>query len=523
MRRNLALVVLPVTWVACFSNSSGGPSGTPNFDGSPGTEFDSSTPDVTQEAEVEASAEASLDASVDATADARNEAEAGPSPAVVTIGGALGVEPGVTVVWGDATGAVVATGVTDATGTATHAITGTTVTMVTALMGTPIYPALYTITGIEPGDDLVILDWGSLQNLPVAGDGFESNVASLPSPQPTNTVSFTAYAGQCNTNFTTVPESLSLTQWPGCIGVGPLGSSYAAAYPAVVDANDANFDLLGFVFAKNNPLTMPDDAGLLDVPLASGAWSTATTFQSVTETNKPTTGIYDAYANYSEVADGVLMPLPQRTAPADAGLPAANDLFATHVGYADFVQTELFYNPDHDGFVQEGYALATRGPAPTANGAPVLDWSPLASLPSLTGLTIDSSTPAQPSMTWTTVTGTLAASTGIIIYTTWNATSADGGYQSGTWTLVSAGTAQSSLQAPMLPTSSAWAPVGGAEFSLSAIYAVQGGTALSTYPQIRAASSAFRMQTSCLGSPMLPPLPSAGTAMVVGYTTGGCG
>ena len=46
---------------------------------------------------------------------------------------------------------------------------------------------------------------------------------------------------------------------------------------------------------------------------------------------------------------------------------------------------------------------------------------------------------------------------------------------------------------------------------------------LPTYTQVRAAAGLFTLQTGCIFGPMAPPLPAAGTLMMSGYTSGGCG
>jgi len=52
---------------------------------------------------------------------------------------------------------------------------------------------------------------------------------------------------------------------------------------------------------------------------------------------------------------------------------------------------------------------------------------------------------------------------------------------------------------------------------------VFGGTVLPTYTQMRAAGTLFRAPGGCMGGPLIPPLPAAGTLMVSAYASGGCG
>jgi hypothetical protein len=337
------------------------------------------------------------------------------------------------------------------------------------------------------------------------------------------------YSGFCNTSNQgsgfVLPLSvrLSFAQNPlGCVGIGQFGMTVGAASPAVLESNDSAFNLLGFLYAKNNSLTAMNDAGTFDINLAN-PWSSTTTSQIVVEKNIPNESVwYQKYAFYSEVANGVLFPLPPRTLPDGGALPPDGILYTTHGGYADFVQTEIGYNPRQSGLVQAALALATRAPAPTQDGTTTVDWAPLATLPALTDIQVDATTPAQPKLTWTTPSGTLSAVTGVLVWTRWNYDGASG-VQQGEWTIVSPGTAASSLQAPKLPAGSEFAPIMGSGFNTATVYAIQGGTAVPTYAGLRATSSAFYLQNACVSQPVIPALPTAGTLMASAYTSGGCG
>jgi len=495
-------------------------------------------PDVEMEAAPEAAPmEAGpMDSSppVDAPAEAVNDA--GPTSVTVTVIGALGPESGISVVWGDATGAIVTTTTTGAAGSTTLVVadSGTSGGMITALLGTASSPSLYTITGIEAGDALVIVDYGSITNLP---GGTSVDLTAVPSPLPTNTNGLVFYAGLCNGGFgfsdagPFLPFNLGLTRQPGaqtiysgCVGVGQFGALVGAALPAMVEANDIGNQLVGYASSKNNPLSMVDDAGFADLSLGAGTWSTATTSQTVVDTNVPTTG--SRWSLYQEVANGAPLALVQR-APADGGtLPLGTYLYTGHTGYPDWVQTEVGYNPS--GNSQAALALATRGPVPTADGTTTVDGTGLSTVTGITQVASDWTTPAQPQITWTTATGSLAGATGVIAYTSWAGTDPEGGQQTGEWTIVSAGTAQTSVQAPMLPASSGWTPVSTAVAGLSGVYAVYPPPApavgaLPSYAQLRAAATLFNVQTSCIYGPLIPPLPAPGTVLVSGFGSGGCG
>src|SRR5208283_5977071 len=115
MRSRSLLLFFPLTWLACFSPSSGG-TGNAEFDASFDAEFDATSPDAepTETSVAEAAADVDAAPIVDASVD--QVIEAGPMPITVVVAGALGYEQGVHVVFGDATGTVVATAMTDAHG-----------------------------------------------------------------------------------------------------------------------------------------------------------------------------------------------------------------------------------------------------------------------------------------------------------------------------------------------------------------------------------------------------------------------
>jgi hypothetical protein len=497
---------------------------------------------VVPEAEVEAQAEAAVDAPApptDAPVEATPEAaptvdapaEAGPAPVVVTVVGALGPESSIAVVWSDASGAFLATTTTDATGSTSMLASGG---MVTALLGTSSSPSLYTITGVEPGDALVIVDWNSLALLPGAGQylSFSNTVSftSLPPSLPgaTSSVQFLAGANCSNEYDTpiTLPAQLTLVAGgynglePTCIGVGPVGTSYGAAYPALVEADDVDGNFLAFAFAKNNGLTQVDDAGGLDVAVG-GAWSTATTNQALLVENASDA---NPWSFYSEAANGVLVPLSTQPPPSvasDASVPAGETFFATHPGFADFVQAEI------GNGVPGGFAMiATRAPAPSANGTTTMDANQIGSIPIVSGTSVDTTDAARPDIVWTGTSAPLSGATALVAMASWSGSDSEGGSQSGSWTVFAAAGAQSDIQVPALPASlAAWAPLAGSSF-YPGVAVVEGGTALPGYAQARAASSVLYpiVQTTCPGyyGPAIPALPADGTVMI-SYAGGGCG
>jgi hypothetical protein len=538
MRRNLALFGLPVLWAACFSSTNGPPPDA-SLDASPidapagdATEVDTVAPepeaavDAPREAPVDAALEAAPETSspVDAPIDA--PVEAAPSPVVVTIVGATGPEQGIPVVWGDVSGAAQSTTTTDATGSTSMLVSGG---MITALLGSPSSSQIYTITGIEPGDDLVIVDWTSLARLPSQSGSYVVDFTSVPASPPTAASSLSFLSGySCSSYDNSLPFAPPATVnlaadgynglEPSCLGIGPMGASYGSAFPALVQANDIDGNMVAFAFANGNSPAAVDDAGAVDVAIG-GAWSTSTTAQTVSLTNAPSDA--SPWVDYSEVASGVLVPLSAQH-PLDGGLAAGESVFATHQGFADFVQVEMGVDDSGGGFTM----IATRSPPPTADGTITLDASELASVPVIMNASVDTTVPARPDIGWTTASAPLTSSTALIASIAWTGTDAEGGPQGGSWTIFAAAGSRTDLQAPALPTAlSGWAPVPGASFVGSGVAVVQ-GNALPGYAQVRAASSALYpvVQTVCIGyvGPGIPPLPADGTLMV-SYGGGGCG
>jgi hypothetical protein len=525
MRRALVLLGLPVAWVACFSNSSGGPAG-PTFDASfDGAEFDAYAPDGEPEAAADGTAPVEASPPVDAAppSDAPEPVDAatfdvGPSPAVVTVIGVLGPEKGIPIFWSDATGALASTATTDATGSATALVTGG---MVTALLGTVVAPSYYTVMGVQPGNRILVVDRTSVQAIS-APNGVWSQLTAIPSPTPPIADTLVYYAGNCNVNyFPGMPTQLRIdkSNLPGeCYGIGSFGSGLAAAYPALVEVDDVNNNLIEYAVAKDNQVTAPDDAGQLDVAL-NGSWSTATTTQTVVAQNPLDASFTTTWNTYNEIADGVEFSLPQRSFTPDGGTaPPGGLIFTGHTGYPDFVQTELGANTNYQG----GFAVATRMAAPTQDGTTNVDLSPLATLPTL--VSASGSIGANGlSVQWTTASGDLSSSTAVLALAEWSGTLPTGGSQLGTWTIVAPGTSQTSLLAPTLPGGAGVpTPDAGASVGVVTVYALSGDTAYPTYADVAAAASLFQLQDACIFATMFPPLPKAGTALASGYTTGLC-
>jgi hypothetical protein len=223
---------------------------------------------------------------------------------------------------------------------------------------------------------------------------------------------------------------------------------------------------------------------------------------------------------YSEVADGVLTPLQQRSTTLADGGPST--VVSTHPGFADDVQVEAaFQAVDQFGATT---VIATTSLPPTTSGTVTLDATPVANAPIFQSSAVDSTT-SQPVISWTLNSGTLAATTLVIAEMTWNGQN-DGGNQNGVWTIVSPGTAASSLTAPALPPSlSAFTPPAGSISDFQTLFAITGQGGLSTYESLLPTASLYQSQSALCGinSPAVAPLPGIGSVVMSAYTNeGGC-
>ncbi len=467
--------------------------------------------------------ESAVDAGVDATIDAPLDVavEASVPPVVVTVVGAGGPEPGVTIVYDDATGAVVlGTATTDANGQAARVLPPGS--MVTALIGDPsTYAAPFTVMGVEPGDALTMVDWGSFPTPGVDSRVGCSNVdiATLPPFEAGSPSFYVASAGHCASNTSAPPLGFSLggqgcatyqvyaTGPSGCISTGP---GAAPTFPLLVEAYDSNDNPLGFLVHNGNalpPVGAADagDAGTDELTL-TGPWQTAMTSQTVSIINQPDGGNVSYTPTLSEAVGGTLMTAPQLI--VGPGVP-----FTTHPGYADFVQVEATYAV----YFQSALAMANAIAPPTADGTITMDVSPMANMPVLSGATFDNSAPPRPVISWTTSQGSLSTVTGIIAFASWSYGGSDGGAPTGTWTIVSPPTTSTSVQAPAMPPSlNGWGPAPGTTGTDNIVVWGLQGSALPNYAAVRAAASAFPEVPACnITAPVIPALATPGTSLMI--------
>jgi hypothetical protein len=514
--RRIVLLV-PLVWVACFSASSGG-NGNAQFDASFDSSFDGTSP------EAEPGETSAPEASADVTAedapavDASVEADAGPQPITVVVAGALGYEQGVNVVFGDVTGAVLGAPLqTDSHGRASTAQLG--VAMATVQLGTPSAPSPNTVMGLVPGSLVPVVDLASIGSLPSSS----AQVTAIPSTPNLGEVStYQVTSGACvsTPQGPPFPLSLSNSAFP-CVGLAATATTVNPVLPLVVDALDTSGNILGFAATTTASPATPDDAGNIDVALG-GSWSQSTTHQIVAVDNLPDAGVFAPQIAYSEVADGILDTLPSHAPPVDAGASAFAQV-QTHVGFASGVQAEAQLLSTQSGVLAT--SLISTGPAPTKDGTVTLDASPLATAPFFqSAVTTNGPTVGQPIVQWSLASGNLGGATGLVTSFGWSQPLDGGDILNGTWTLVSPGTTAASFTVPALPSSLAgYAPATGATVYVNEIFAVYGQTALGSYASLWPVGNLFPVQQCSFSAPAIPPLPGAGTALIVQYSAGGSG
>lgn len=501
MRSRFVLLVLPVAWMACFSASSGG--GGADFDASSdATDFDTSMPMTDGPAPDTGMDVTVVDSAIDtSTSQEAAPAEAGPQDAAldagpasqtVTVMGVGGPEAGVLVAFSTATGGPLGATMTDSTGTATtHAPPGGSVTVVLGM-------SLFTVLGVQPGQTVPLLDWSSYTMT-------AAQLTSVPALAPDSGVTDYAwyFGGGSPPQFPSIPFSrfMQTGQTPS-FGIGTYGTTVGGALPNVIEAHNPGGVTLAWTTEKDVPIGGPlNDAGAVNVAPTT-PWSTDT---SITENLTTTSGDASVVVSalyFSEVADGVLLPLFSP--------------YLVHGTFADFVQGDA-----EMGNVQQ--VIATRAPTPTVSSTMAFDVGPLATTPRPATATVTVPTPGQPTLAWTTSQGDFGAATGLVAITTWSATT-DAGMTTGSWTIVAPGTTQTSITFPQLPPQAqSMVPPSGATGSLGAMYVMYGGTGVPAYPDLVGMSTRFTAVSGCVSGPLMPPLPHDGTSILMILAPGATG
>ncbi len=524
MRRHHALLALPLLSVGCFSSNNPGSVGDASTDATQEAEgpdapspeaspADATTTDATPAAD--SAAEASSDGSGPVTdAGAEAAAEAGSSLLAVVVGAPRGFEPGVPVVWSDATGAMVDQSTTDAQGRAsTSAPTAVTVTVV---LGTPLAPTLYTVMGLTAGETVPVVDVTQL--VAHAAATVHVYIPAYP-PQGAIEASSPGFANWVGGTFGggAAPVTMPVTVNNG-VGVVQTDAGYVAAIPTLSEMYTSGGTPIGYAWtsAPLPPYDAGTEAGTETVTLSS-AWSTSYHLEQTALSGWDGGGAVTT--SFAEAFDGLLIPIDNyNLAPANPA-PGEVQYAYTHPGYAERYQVETTYTT---GRLSDGnYAVTFIGAGPplTADTVITFDATALGTAPYIASTGVVASAAGQPVFSWTLGSGDLSAATAIVFTGAWDATVGSQS-QSGLWTIVSPGTSATSLTPPHLPASLAqYANPSGGRGGYGALYVVQGQTEFPTYTSFASGASAFLRMTCGALAPTYPVLAGTGTSVITSNYT----
>lgn len=425
--------------------------------------------------------------------------EAGPTTVSVIVVDDRGPEPGVNVVFQDANGNPLTSATTDANGRVTAAAPDGS--QVTVLLGSQLNVQVVTFEGVAPGDVLTAHDATdtTFANAQVSLDALPDAAA------PLGTTSYVVDIGNCSSAFTALPALVYLS--PDCESYG--------TFPVLVEASNGTGPI-GFTYQTHNVL--PLDGGVAHVSL-NGTWSTTLPTQSIGVSNFDFANL-TGYMSYSEIADGISFGRPINFGSTDGG---ATTSYTVHPGYPVAVQNEANQSINRGSEIAIS-AVATRSAPSADGGAASFDMSTL--LPLLDAVTLDSSQPAQPAVSWVTEAGSLAAANGTIVMVTWSEPVDGGNILQGTWTIVAPPTV-TAAKAPVLPAAlAAWAPSPGATFTSTPTVIVVQGSFVSSYAELRAQFAGLPAPSSLLYDQfgvggVVPPLPVDGTLKLTAITSPG--
>jgi len=372
---------------------------------------DTNQPPITTDSSTDASLP---DALPDVVAD-------GPKPATVTmtVTSYKGPKQNVTIVFSDATGAILESKTTGADGKATSS-TATAPAMVTVLGGTTDSRQLFTYTGVEGGDALSFVD-----QEPIVPIG--TYTVTYPSPFPSSYRKILSSNGCENTTFGDVN--------PGTLEID--SSCVRQQMTVLVAAVGDGFSADDYAYKKANALP-PSDGGSSSITTSAFATSSKT---ALTLLNIPN-GWEDGH-EFFQIADGF-------------GYRSTNNgsfsspQYTYAAGFADAIQAHVFR--------EEGASFRIVGKRVAPVAAMSLDFNDL--LPQLTAATLDANDARRPSVTWTSASPLATAVDGGAVQLVFTGPQ-DANYS---WTFMVAPGA-TSVKAPVLPAAAeAWLPVadGGA-------------------------------------------------------------
>lgn len=327
-------------------------------------------------------------------------------PAVtVTVTSSRGPKAGVTVVFHDATGAVIETKSTGADGKVAH--TGTPPSMVSALLAVGSTRHIVTWTGAEVGDALVVRDTDTSEQIGL----YSVTFADFPETGA-ETYRVLSPCGSSESNGT----ATELPLYQGCT---------RAQNAVLAAAHSGAGQITSHSFKKGNPNVTDGGTGAISLT----GWNAPSSFTS-TVSNLPGETFVDS--RLLEIADGSGFW-------NDSGsTDGSSTSFTTATGFADALQASTQF--ESNGSVR---SITKRlAPAPSV----AFDFATL--LPPVTGAEIDTTDPRRPIVHWTSESAVVADG-GLVHF---NFSRSD--EVSGDWTFVVPSGA-TSIKAPSMPAEAA--------------------------------------------------------------------
>ncbi len=426
--------------------------------------------------------------------------DAAPAPVTVILTRAGAPASGVTVVFHDASGAVLDTRTTDASGQAAMVVPAGS--QVTAVFGTVTNPELVTIAGVEPGDVL-----RAAEPLAAAQPPFPSiDIESAPASPPAGTAYYVARVGSCSNSVNVVDGGqtgpINVTLDPGCTN----GSTVSV----VVEAKSAGSATLGFASLASASIA---DAGVVTpMPVdVGGTWADAGAQALQVVGADP---VASGNAVYSEIMNsGAISSFTNVVGNADGGPLQLS--FEVHPGVAANGQYEVNYRED----LSSGVAFRAIAGRSASGGSPSIDVAQM--MPALTAADVDAGVPARPAVTWASSTPVTAD--GLFVRVRWWESPTDGGpYVSGHWTMVVPPQTQV-IQAPQLPPAlAAYAPSATSSVNQTPTLVFVDSSLLPGYRELRQVSASVgpsqNMYEDRPGGGLVPILPADGTLKLTAVT-----
>ncbi len=438
------------------------------------------------------------------------EEPAPPTTVQVLVIDASGPEMGVTIVFDDASGNVLATAVTDALGSVVQQVAAGS--QVTALLGTSDAPNLLTITGVKPGDVLKVID-GPIAPTP----GEAAEITYSPFAQgDAGVAGYHATSGICGNNQDETPGEIDYGLSPGC-------TNSSGQFPVLLEALGTDGPL-AWQGGKGSPTL---DGGVSRVDFTSSSWSTTLGTETVTLLNTtPADGPYTTATEYTVTDPVSSVPISAGTdyTPGTVDAGVLQSTFAIHPGFGDFDQVEVDESAYQSGGVSQ-LTIADRVSATTSASPSASDTIDLNdALPAITGASIDTTNPSQPTLSWTSDTPLTGATATFVQVQFFDLLDDAGGDRKvGNWTII-VPASQMSVVPPQIPGDLGFGPSALATYNTDdyPIVLSLSADALPTYDAIRATAAQVGTSLNVDNTPLIPPLPANGRArMTMFYPTGG--